>query len=242
MFYIIGIGLHLNQMTLEAKAAIDTCDHIYIDNYTNILCQGDIQNLERVLNKKVILLNREELEQKQEFIKNNSCLLVIGNALSATTHYSIIQDAKQKNINTKVIPGISIFSYKGIAGLYEYKFGRTISVVYPMPNYNPTSFYNTIIDNQKIKAHTMCLLDIKVNENRFMSIKDGCEILNKIDSNNYLENKTCIAFGGMGSEDQEIKTFIFKNFNKINLKQSPQTLIICGELNEFENVAINEYR
>jgi len=151
MFYIIGIGLVPEQLTLEAKVAIDNCKEVYIDNYTNIFSQGNILSLEKIINKKIISLNRTELEQEKKFLKKDACLLVIGNALSATTHYSLYQDAKSKNINIKIIPGISIFNYRAHSGLYEYKFGKTVSIVYPEKNYFPTSFYNIILDNLKHK-------------------------------------------------------------------------------------------
>lgn len=242
MFYIIGIGLNPKQMTLEAKQAIDDCEEVYIDNYTNIFSNGNIRELEEIINKKVIKLNRAELEQEQKFIKDKSCLLVIGNALSATTHYSILQDAKKKGINAKVIPGISIFNYKGAPGLYEYRFGQVVSIVFSRPNFHPTSFFNKILDNLKINTHTMCLMDIIVEENRFMKVTEACEILESIDKEKVLENRTCVALGAMGSENQEIVTFDFKDYKNIKINGFPQTLIICANLNEFERVGVNEYR
>ena len=242
MFYLIGIGLSPNQITLEAKEAIKESKQVYIDNYTNKLSQGKIKDLEEIINKKITILNREELEQKKDYIKNNCCLLVIGNPLSATTHYTVINDAKNNKLKVKVIPGISIFNYRGVSGLFEYKFGKTISIVYPVKNYFPTSYFNTIIENIKCKAHTLCLLDIKVDENRYMSILEACEILEKIDDNKILKDKVIVGLGAMGSSTERVITFDFKNYKKIKIKEQPQAMIICGKLNEYEKEAINEYR
>jgi len=241
MFYIIGIGLTTNQITLEAMEAIKKSKEIYIDNYTNILSQGDITELEKKTNKKIISLNRTELEQKKEYLKDEACLLVIGNALSATTHYSLIEDLKERNIEYKVLPGISIFNYRAGFGLSEYKFGKTVSIVYPEKNYFPTSFYNLILENLKIKAHTLCLLDIKVLENRFMSVKEACEILEEIDKEKVLEDKKCALLSKIGSLEEKIVVFNFKEYKKLKEYPKPQSLIICGDLNEIENVSINEY-
>lgn len=243
MFYIIGIGLTPKQITQEAKNAIDSCNNIYIDNYTNIFSQGKIEELEKIISKKITQLQRKELEQSLEYLKDDSCLLVIGNAFSATTHYTLIEEAKNKNIKIKMIPGISVFSYIGISGLFEYKFGKTTSIVYPEKNYFPTSFYNTITDNLDINAHTVCLLDIKTDQNRFMSFVEACEILEKIDTNQKLSEKECVVLAGLGSENQTIKTFTFKDHKKIKaIDTYPQTLIICGKLNDFEKGAIDEFR
>jgi diphthine synthase len=241
MFYLIGIGLNPKHITFEAIEAINKCDSIYIDNYTNIFSQGNINDLEKIINKKIIPLNRIQLEQKMDFLKNKSCLLVIGNIFSATTHYTVYREAKKRNIPIKIIPGISIFNFKGISSLSEYKFGKVVSIVYPEKNYFPTSFFNTIKQNINIGAHTMCLMDIKTTEERFMSIKEACEILNSIDKNNILDNKICVALCAMGSENQEIKVFKFKEYNKLDLKQFPQTLLISGKLNDYEKEGLDEY-
>jgi diphthine synthase len=242
MFYIIGIGLTNTQLTFDAKSAIDSCTQVFLDNYTNILSQGEVKDLEKIICKEIICLNREELEQKKEYLKEKACLLVIGNPFSATTHYSLIEELNIKKIKYKIIPGISIFNYRGCCGLYEYKFGKTISIVYSEKNYFPKSFYSIILDNLKINAHTLCLLDIKVKENRFMSVKEACEILSEIDVEKKLENKTCVLLSKMGSFKENIIVFNFKEHDRLKEYEKPQTLIICADLNEFEDVNLNEYR
>jgi diphthine synthase len=242
MFHIIGIGLSTKQITLEAKEILKKVNQVYIDNYTNILSSGEIKNLEEIIDKKIISLNRKELEQDKEFIKDNNALLVIGNAFSATTHYSLIEDLNLKNIKHLFIPGISIFNYISCFGLSEYKFGKTTSIVYPEKNYFPDSFYKTIVDNLSIGAHTLCLLDIKVIENRFMTVKEACNILDKIDTENKLKDKKCVLLSKMGSTDQKIIVFNFKDYEKINYDKKPQSLIICGNLSEYENVNLDGYR
>lgn len=243
MFYIIGVGLIPKQMTLEAMEAIKECSEIYIDNYTNIFSEGEITELENLLHKKVIALNRIELEQEKKYIKEKSCLLVIGNPLSATTHFTLIEEAKKRDIKTKVILGISIFNYRGISGLFEYKFGKTTSVVYAEGNYKPTSFYDCIIDNLKNNAHTLCLLDIKTDKQRFMTIGEACQILEEIDNGKEkLKDTVCVGLCGVASNNQEIITFDFKDYRNIKSKSLPQSLIICAQLNDIEREGINEYR
>lgn len=244
MFYIIGVGLNTKQLTLEALTVIKECTEIYIDNYTNIFSVGNIAELEEIIGKEIVSLNRTELEQEKRFLKDGSCLLVIGNPFSATTHYTLIEEANKKNIKTKIISGISIFNYRGISGLFEYKFGKTTSIVYPEGNYKPISFYDNIIDNLKINAHTLCLLDIKTTQNRFMSVSEACQILEEIDNekDKQLTVAVCVALCGIAGNNQEIITFDFKDYKNIKSKSFPQTLIICAKLNDFERDGINEYR
>lgn len=238
MFYIIGIGLNTRQLTFEAMDALKDCNDIYIDNYTNIFSKGLLEDLEKTISKKIIKLNRSSLESDLCFLKDNSCLLVIGNPFSATTHFTLIEEARKRNLEVKIIPGISIFNYRGNTGLFEYKFGKTTTIVYPLKNYAPTSFYDIILENLKIGAHSFCLLDIDVLNNKIMNVKDACEILEKIDTKKTLEKKICIALIAAASKEEEAIVFEFKDYYKLNIKKYPQTLIICGELNDFEREAI----
>lgn len=244
MFYIIGVGLKPKQITLEAIECIKNCSEVYIDNYTNIFSQGDLKELEGIIEKKITPLNRTELEQEKKYLKSGSCLLVIGNPVSATTHFTLVEDAKEKNIDIKIIAGISIFNYRGIAGLSEYKFGKTTSIVYPEGNYKPTSFYDCVIENLKNNAHTLCLLDIKTDKKRFMTITEACHILDEIDreKGENLKNVVCVGLCGVSGKDQEIITFDLRDYKKIESKSFPQSLIICATLNDIERDGINEYR
>ena len=52
MFYIIGVGLKPKQLTLEAMDSIRNCKEVYIDNYTNIFSQGDLKELEDIIERK----------------------------------------------------------------------------------------------------------------------------------------------------------------------------------------------
>lgn len=244
MFYIIGVGLNPKQLTLEAIECIKECTEVYIDNYTNIFSQGNLKELEGILDKKIISLNRTELELEKKYIKDNSCLLVIGNPLSATTHFTLLEEANKRKIKTQVVAGISIFNYRGISGLFEYKFGKTTSIVYPDGNYKPTSFYDCIIENLKNNAHTLCLLDIKTDKQRFMTLFEACQILEEIDKEKggKLKDAVCVGLCGISGKDQEIITFDFLDYKKVKSKSLPQSLIICGALNDIERDGINEYR
>ena len=115
--------------------------------------------------KKITPLTREQVESEQILTKaknQNISLLVYGDPLSATTHISLIQSCKKQKIPFKIFHNSSIFTAVAETGLQLYKFGKTAS----MPawqedkNYKPTSFINIIKQNQKIKAHTLLLVDI----------------------------------------------------------------------------------
>jgi diphthine synthase len=251
MLYLIGIGLNSKQITLEAINAIKNSSQIFLETYTSEYSEGTIKEIEKLTNKKIKLINREEVEIEFEKIlpkakNSNLALLIFGNALTATTHSQFLIDAKNKNIKTKIIPGISITNTIAESGLDEYKFGRTVTICFHLPNFEPESFYDQIKENQKIGLHTICLLDIKKDQKpqMLMNSKEAIEILDKISlKRNEKNNFEYVALIGMGSEKQKIiygKKNILK-FEKIN-KIFPQTILIPGKVNEKEKEFLELYK
>ncbi len=250
MFYLIGIGLKPEHITLEAISAIKTCDEVYLEKYTSQYVEGENSKLEEITGKKVVLINREEVEVNFEnkikkSKEKNIALLIFGNALTATTHIQLLIDSKKSEIDYKVIPGISVTNTIAESGLDEYKFGRTVTICYHLPNFEPESFYDQILTNQKLGLHTLCLLDIKKDQENemMMNASEAIEILEKIktkrnDNNNF----EYLALVGMTNSNQKIvfgkeKINSCKEVNEI----FPQSLIILGKANEKEMEAIKIY-
>lgn len=248
MLYIIGIGLKPSHLTIESLTAIKKCDRVYLENYTSMFSEGSVSDLEELTGKKIFLLNRRQVEEELESVilsgkKNDIALLVFGNALNATTHIQILIDAKEKWVKTKVIPGISIFDFLGETGLNAYKFGRTPSIVYWQENFHPESFYDIVIENKEKGLHTLCLLDIKTEENKYMSVKEGIEMLEKIDDkrgNSFVKDWKFIGIAGMGNENQEMRFGDAEYLKKYSFELFPQSLIVTGKLDDKEKEAINK--
>jgi diphthine synthase len=251
MFYLIGIGLKPEHITLEAISAIKECDEIYLEKYTSQYTQGENSKLEEIIDKKIVLINREEVEinfgnKIKESKNKNIALLIFGNALTATTHIQLLIDAKNSKIDYKVIPGISVTNTIAQSGLDEYKFGRTITICYHLPNFEPESFYDQILANQKLGLHTLCLLDIKKDQKNemMMNVNEAIAILEKIKTKrNDKINFEYLALIGMTNTKQKI-IFGKEKINKcpqVN-KIFPQSLIIPGKMNEkeIESIKLHE--
>ena len=102
--------------------------------------------------------------------------LVPGDPFIATTHVTLRIDAEKQGIKTRIIHGISIMSaIISLSGLHNYKFGKTVTVPFP-ENFSETP-YNVIAQNKKLGLHTLCLLDLKANENQFLSINQALKML-----------------------------------------------------------------
>lgn len=251
MLYLVGIGLKPKDLTLEALDVLKNADQVFLENYTSQYSQGNIKELESIIHKKFQVIGRIGVEEQFDSAilsakKNNIALMIFGNALTATTHLQILIDAKKKGIKCKIISGISITNTIAESGLDEYKFGRTVTICYHTENFKPESFYDQIKENQKINLHTLCLLDIKKDENpeKLMNSKEAIKILDKISNNrNETNNFEYISLIAMGCEKQKI---IFGKENILKSKEIkelfPQSLIIIGKLNEKEKEAIEIYK
>ncbi|MFH1240083.1 MAG: diphthine synthase [Candidatus Diapherotrites archaeon] len=245
MLYLIGIGLKPKQITHEALEILKECNEVYLETYTSVYSEGEVEELEEMIGKSVIAVDRNEVELKFDKIiesakEKDVALAVFGNALSATTHAQILIDAKNAKIETKVFPGISIMNYLGKTGLSEYKFGRTTTLVYPQENYAPESFYDIIKENKLAGLHTLCLLDIDVEKKLFMSVKDAIELLEDIEirhSENIMKKSLLIAICAAGSDKEKIVAGSSEELKKLKLPR-PASLIVCGKLSEKEEEAL----
>ncbi|ADM12631.1 diphthine synthase [Encephalitozoon intestinalis ATCC 50506] len=179
MLYLVGFGLHsYKDITLRGLEAAKSSTRVYLENYTSI--HGEpLDEFEELIGKKVFLADREMMEQTDkivdESLEEDVTLLVVGSPLFATTHTDIIIRAKEKGIRVEVIHNASIINVLGCCGLYSYTFGKVVSIPYFAGKWRPTSFYDNIVKNYQNNLHTLCLLDIKADEHRFMSVNEAID-------------------------------------------------------------------
>ncbi|MFH0970764.1 MAG: diphthine synthase [Candidatus Diapherotrites archaeon] len=245
MLYLIGIGLTLNQLTLEGLHALQRCDKIYVETYTSKYSEGTILQLEKLIHKLVISLNREQVEnQLNEIVKEarheSVALLVYGNPLSATTHHTILIACEKEKIPYHVIPGISIFNYRGIVGLDEYRFGRTTTFVFPQEGYEPLSPFDMIVANKKQGLHTHCLFDLHPETQRFMTVSEAITFIQSASNAREINIHTWlgIGMGGMGRHDAIIHSGNLDRLKKKEWNIFPQSMVVCGDLTPYEREAL----
>ncbi len=243
MFYLISLGLKPEQITQEALNAIQECSELYFDSYTSCFSEGSLAELEKITRKKIVPLGRADIEERfieklKEAKKKSIALLVVGNALFATTHIQLLIDCANLQVPYKFIPGISLTNYLGLTGLSNYRFGETVSVVMPEPNYAPESFYDKIVRNYENNLHTLCLIDIK--NGKPVSVKDALQRLLEIEKNRnakIIKNALIIVISGLAGEKQKI---VAGNAKELLEKEfaTPASIIICSKLSENEREAL----
>lgn len=247
MFRLIGIGLNPRQLTLEALHAIQASDKVYVENYTSKFAEGDIQKLETIIQKPIHMLQRKDVEDYSESFLSESkthsiSLLIFGNPLTATTHISLLEYCKQEKISYEVIPGISIFNYRGICGLDEYRFGRTTTFVFPREGDEPLSPFDVIVKNKSMGLHTHCLFDLHPDAQRFMSVDEAIGFIRRAAQAREISTHDWIGvgLGGMGNSKQLVRAGKLDFLEKQIWNIFPQSLIICGTLQEYEHEALQK--
>jgi len=237
--YFIGIGLNDEKdITIKGLEAVKKCDSIYLENYTSIL-QIPIEKLEQFYGKKIILANRELVEQKAEQTiltdakTKNTAFLVIGDPLCATTHVDLMLRAKKDNIQVEVIHNASIISAIGITGLEVYKFGKITSI--PFNNENVKTPIEVYDINKKNGLHTLFLLDLDPENNKFLTIPEAIEYLTK---NGISEEELFIGCSRVGSNQPLIIKGKAKEIIKKDFGNPPYCLIIPGKLHFIEEEAL----
>ncbi len=130
MLHIIGLGLDKESMSVEAKKILKKAHKVYLDTYT-VMFPYDPLELEALIGKKITGLTREELESNkivEEASKRDIALLVYGSPLTATTHISLMLEARKKHVPVKILHNASVLDAIAETGLQLYKFGKIASM------------------------------------------------------------------------------------------------------------------
>ena len=247
--YFIGLGLNSEKdITINGLEAIKKCDVVYLENYTSILnCSKE--TLEKFYGKKIIPARRAMVEaDDNEIIENaktkNVAFLVAGDPLVATTHIDLFLRAKKEGIKCSIIHNASILSAVGVTGLQVYKFGKTTSI--PLENDNVEAPYDVLKDNLSLGLHTLFLLDLSPEEEKFLSVNDAVRYLLKSELKRneriFSEKTLCVGCARIGSENQAIKAGSAKELLKFNFGKPVHCLIVPGKLHFMEEEMLRVWK
>jgi len=237
MLYLIGLGLDKNDLSIKALKAIKLCKEVYLEYYTSIFPYS-VRELEKVIGVKVVTADRDFVEEAHTLLKRaknkNIALLVYGDPLIATTHISLIQEAKNMKVKVEIIHNISILNAITETGLEAYKFGKVTSIPKWKKNYKPVSFFDVLKENQKAKAHTLFLFD---ND---LSLAEAVSYLLQQDSKYFNKKTLCIACSCLGTKKQEIKYARAEKIAKVKM-QKPLCLIVPAKLHFVEKEFLKRF-
>ncbi len=185
MLTLVGLGLWDEMdITLRGLEEVRRADVVYAEFYTSKLMGTTLDKLEKTCGRKIKLLERKDLEEEswkivEEAKKKNVAILVAGDPGVATTHSSLLLEARKKGVKTKIVHNASVISAVcSVTGLHSYKFGKSATVSYPYKNVVSRTPLKVIKENLSINAHTLLLLDLNPKP---MTINEAVKLLKKVD-------------------------------------------------------------
>lgn len=241
MLYLIGLGLNAHSISKEGMTILKTCKKIYLENYT-VDFPYPLAELEDVIDKKLHLADREKVESLEivdEAKKMDVALLIYGSPLTATTHISLIQEAKVVRIKYKIIYNASIIDAVAETGLQLYKFGKIASIPKwnPKKNFTPDSFMEIIQQNISMNAHSLILCDIGLD------FQEALKQLEK-SAENYkieLKEKKIVVCQALGTNRSKIFYRNFEELRELEEIKKPYSIIIPSKLHFLEKEMLETY-
>jgi diphthine synthase len=234
----IGLGLNDERgMTIEALEEARSSSSIFAEFYTNIMPGLDLKRLEVLLRKKILVLDRSQLEDEngRQIIeaagKGSVAFLVPGDPMVATTHVSIRLELARKGISSRIIHSPSVSSaVSGATGLQSYKFGRTVTM--PQESGVPGSVVEGIMDNRKRGLHSLVLLDVKSAQSKPLTVSEAAAKL--VAAEALFEDRLGVGVARIGSKDQLVLARRLGKLRGEEFGRIPHSLVIPGKLHFME--------
>ena len=244
----IGLGLYDEKdISLKGLEEIKHCDRIFAEFYTAKLVGTNLDKIQKTIGKEITVLSREETEKGDKILnfveKENVAFLTCGDSMTATTHVDLRMRAIKLGVETTVIHGSSIVTaVSGLLGLQNYKFGRTTTLAYPEGDYFPTSPYDVIQNNKEMGLHTLVLLDIKADKDRYMTANEGINLILQMEEKtkkNILNKDSIICVvARAGSDNPVVAAGSISNLMDEDFGLPLHTLVVPGKLHFMEVEAL----
>ncbi len=247
---LVFVGLGLNDekgISLRGLEEAKAAEEVFMELYTNLMPNFSVKNFEQVTGKRVRVLSRHDLEEENGKLvldaaeNGKTIFLVPGDPFIATTHVALRLEAQKRGIRTRIIHGSSVISaIIGLSGLQNYKFGKTVTI--PFPENSSETPYKIIGQNKSLGLHSLCLLDIKADEGRFLRINEALRQLLELERRNNqgfaLEDSLVVGVARAGSEAPVVRADSVRKIMDFDFGDPPQSLIFPGELHFAEVEAL----
>jgi len=246
----VGLGLHDEEdMSLRGVEVAREADHVFAEFYTSLMTGLSLPKLEKLIRKKVVIVSRRDLEEEngekilEAAKKGKAAFLVPGDPLIATTHVDLRIRAEKQGVKTHVVHGASVVSAViGLSGLQNYKFGRSVTIPFSEQGLLAETPYRMVEENGKLGLHTICFLDIKAEEKRYMTIKEALQsmmVLEKQKKRRVITAKTlAVGIARAGSANPTVKADYVEELMNFEFGGAPHTLVFPGKLHFMEAEAL----
>jgi diphthine synthase len=243
----IGLGLHDERgITLRGVHEAQFADVVFAELYTSGLAGASLDSVERLLGKEVRKLTRAQLEDGKVVLEaalgERVALLVVGDPMAATTHVDLRLRAASAGIPTRIVHGVSVLTAAaGALGLQVYKFGRTTTVPFPAPGFEPTSPLEAVLANQRAGLHTLVLLDLR-EDGTFLTPEEAIASLLRMAkakrTKGFTSRTLACVLSRVGSPEAQAVADRIAALRGRDLGPPPHCLVIPGPLHFLEREAL----
>jgi len=245
MLAFVGLGIRGEEsLTLEGLKELQQADEVYAELYTSPLPKLELPNLEKIIGKRVKVLDRREIEEGEELLKASAVkrvvLLVPGDPMIATTHVALRLKAISLGIQTKVVHSSSIISaVAGLTGLQNYKFGRSATLPLDQTSAHP---YEVLGENLERGLHTLLFLDVKAEESRYMTANEGIRYLLQLENQRqrgyFTGKRLAVIVARAGGDDCLVRGDRAEKLAEVDFGPPPHALVVPGKLHFLEAEAL----
>jgi len=187
VLFFVGLGLDDERGLSRAALEVLRGCVVFAEEYTAVATPGTLERLAAELGRPVRRLARAEVEGETELLaalgrSERVALVVVGDPFAATTHVALRLAAERAGHAWRYLPNASILvAAAGFLGLSQYRFGRTVSLPFPAPGFEPRSPLEQIAGNRERDLHTLLLLDLAPDAGRFLRADEALAILRERD-------------------------------------------------------------
>jgi len=252
--YIVGVGLGVwYLMPLVGLRVFRRVNVVFMETYSSPSRVEVLRRfIERKLGRKVILVNRDDLEDPHKFISmvedfgGDVALVVPGDPLIATTHQYLVKELRNRGFRVKVFHSASIITAAiGESGLHIYKFGPVSTITRP-EKAPPIRPLKVLVDNLKRGLHTLFLLEFDFSEGYVMKPYEAMKILDNykkfVDGSGNIINNDLIVLilSRLGWIDERKILIRWGSYDRVVNVKGPAVIIIPGKLHFTEKEYLEE--
>jgi diphthine synthase len=250
MLWFVGIGINgYRGLSIAALDVLRKCDIVYIERFTGVLTEVDIQGLNSLLEMHTIPVQRWFVEDGRDLLEaartKDVALVTYGDPLIATTYSELRSRATKNSIKTAILHSASgIASIIGESGLHVYKFGRMVTMTSEL--HSAVTVYNTIFQNLLAGSHTLILTEYNHNDESkepfFLDPSSVFKMLLDAERAHkqevFSDDTFAVVASRVGMQDQKITSGKVKSLMKLEFGIGPHSVIITGALHFTETQAL----
>ena len=242
MLTFVGLGLYDERsITIEGRDALRKAERVFAEFYTSKLVGTTVEKLEAFHGIDIEVRDRAGVEQHPEpildaAVEANTVFLVAGDPMVSTTHTDLRLRAHERDIDTHIVHGTTAqAAASSLTGLQNYRFGKATTIPFAYGGGDvPESVLKTIRENRERGLHTLCYLDIKAAEDRYMTASTAAERLAP-----ELGDALAVVVARAGSPDPVVVADSLIALAEQGFGDPLHLLVVPGDLHHVEREALS---